>query len=426
MRGALKKVVISTTTLVFALAATEVAARVASQKDFTAEAARADASRLIDRLTGNPWGPAAGEGGAPQTADEPQFRLHPYVGFDLGIAERLRAEELQRMDAVQQDEIDVLILGGSVAAQLGNECQQQIESALARDPAWTGRTVNVTSHGQGGFRQPQQIHLLLYLLSIGFEPEIVVELDGFNEVVLGAVNASQGVHPALPWIGNWAPVASHAPLSPEVLDQVDSARREQRASAALFERADSLGLFHSALASFFVQRSLEQSYGRYADAYDAYQEFLATPAVRTYCIGPPLTLSENDAIELSASIWAQCSLDMDALCRRRSIRYVHVLQPTLHDKGSKPLTEQERRRGAQPEEWARAARIGYPLLRKHGQGLAEQGLEFLDASQVFNKVEETLYQDVCHFSLEGNRLLANALLAQLQAKPPPPLAPGGH
>ena len=37
------------------------------------------------------------------------------------------------------------------------------------------------------------------------------------------------------------------------------------------------------------------------------------------------------------------------------------------------------------------------------------GIEFLDASRVFQDVEETLYYDPCHFNEEGNLILAEAI-----------------
>jgi hypothetical protein len=418
--GAGKKVAVSAAALLLALLGAEVAARLASRHEFTPRAARADAARMIDRLTGDPWSPAPGATASDAAADEPEYRIHPYFGFDLGFADELRAAELARPGSADPGVFDVMILGGSVAALLSNSCGEQIEAALEGDPAWAGWRVNVSKHAQGGFRQPQQLHLLLYLLSIGFEPEVVVELDGFNEVALGAANAREGIHPAMPWVHCWAPAATHEPLSPAVLDHVAAIRREQVASAELFETANSLGLFHSAVAAYFVQTSIERSYRRYARACGAYADYLATPAARSFCVGPPPP-GESEAIELSARIWAESSLDMDALCRRRSIRYVHVLQPTLHDEGSKPMTEEERVQGARPEEWARAAREGYPLLRRLGGELARRGVEFLDASPIFRDAEETLYVDVCHLDPEGNRRLAQALIEQLRTVAPPAL-----
>jgi hypothetical protein len=117
---------------------------------------------------------------------------------------------------------------------------------------------------------------------------------------------------------------------------------------------------------------------------------------------------------------------MDALCRRRGIRYLHVLQPTLHDEGSKPLTEDERRAGAEPEIWALGARLGYPKLRARARSLAAAGVEVLDATRAFADVRETLYYDVCHFAPAGNLLLGELVAERLLAAPAPEPAEAGR
>jgi hypothetical protein len=108
---------------------------------------------------------------------------------------------------------------------------------------------------------------------------------------------------------------------------------------------------------------------------------------------------------------------MHALCAARGIAYVHVLQPTLHDTGSKPLTPEELAGGAAPESWTWAVGEGYPLLRSTGAELSAAGVRFVDASGVFAGVQTAIYHDSCHFRLEGNVLLcelvAPAILAAL-------------
>jgi hypothetical protein len=210
------------------------------------------------------------------------------------------------------------------------------------------------------------------------------------------------------------------------MGQIAAIRREQKRSIELFEDTDSLGLFHSAIAARIVQGMLDGCYERYSVADRDYQILLESPTARTYCIGPVFESADESAIELSARVWAQSSLDMHAICRRRGVRYLHVLQPTLHDEGSKPVTDEERAKGAEPADWALGAKLGYPKLRAHAAELAAAGVEFLDASRAFAEVTTSLYYDVCHFAPEGNRKLAELVLEVIRREPPenpPPPAP---
>ncbi|HVS18027.1 MAG TPA: hypothetical protein VMT18_05460 [Planctomycetota bacterium] len=94
-----------------------------------------------------------------------------------------------------------------------------------------------------------------------------------------------------------------------------------------------------------------------------------------------------------------------------------MLQPTLHDEGSKPLTEEERSSGTLVEPMRLAVRDGYPLLRERGARLAADGERFVDASLIFADFAPTLYYDACHFRSPGTEMLARtaaqALLAAL-------------
>src|SRR5690606_30828242 len=107
-----------------------------------------------------------------------------------------------------------------------------------------------------------------------------------------------------------------------------------------------------------------------------------------------------------------------AICADRDIPYIHVLQPTLHDAGSKPLTAGEVATGAAVRHWREGTRAGYPLLRAAGEELAARGVHFYDASRIFADVEETLYYDACHFNERGSSLLVDALTADLRREHP--------
>ena len=122
-------------------------------------------------------------------------------------------------------------------------------------------------------------------------------------------------------------------------------------------------------------------------------------------------------LESAANVWYESSRILRAICDARGIPYVHVLQPTLHDEGSKPLTDEERGSATLVESMRVAVRDGYPLLRERGFALAAEGERFVDASRLFAGVAETLYYDACHFRAPGTDMLAreaaHALLLEL-------------
>jgi hypothetical protein len=172
-----------------------------------------------------------------------------------------------------------------------------------------------------------------------------------------------------------------------------------------------------------VQTRLQKYSARFATATSKLKLMRSEPAARTFVVGPKVDRDESAAIDSCVDIWAESSVMMDAVCDRLGIRYVHVLQPTMHDKGSKPLTPDELRLGSQPDDWARTIERGYPKLHERGARLATEGVEFVDLSGAFANSPQSLYFDICHFSLEGNRILDAALLSVLLGKPPGPPPP---
>jgi hypothetical protein len=111
--------------------------------------------------------------------------------------------------------------------------------------------------------------------------------------------------------------------------------------------------------------------------------------------------------------WIEGSRSLQAICEARSIAYLHVLQPTLHDTGSKTLTGDEIVGSRAPDAYIDGVHLGYPRLREAAGSLRNLGIHFLDASMIFKDVKEGIYVDNCHFNLAGNRLLARAIAPAL-------------
>ena len=87
----------------------------------------------------------------------------------------------------------------------------------------------------GGYKQPQQLMALNYALALGAQFDVVVNLDGFNEVALDASeNALQGVSPAYP--RGWAMRVErfHDPALVEQVGLVAYLRARRAARAAGF------------------------------------------------------------------------------------------------------------------------------------------------------------------------------------------------
>ena len=379
------------------LALIEVAFRVASA---VAGSPAAEVARIADEIEG--WKePAAGDGEEP----EPSTRtLHPYVGWANENWER-RYGEL--VPTFSDDIFEVLVMGGSVAAHMVGFSEGEIDDALAGDPRLGGRQVRVMHVARGSFKQPQQLQLLAYLLSIGWRPDVVVEYDGFNELALAVQNGMDfAVHPLHPAFFMWGPLLESSWSDPELEGLRHDVLRQEFRARDLADSLARIGLDRSAVLSRFALARMRAIRRRFHGARDAYLQGVRAHGRERETAGPPYDSSFEGVLDLAVRNWFESSRSMHALCEARDITYLHVLQPTLHDVGSKPLTPEEVEAGRALDSWVRAIRLGYPLLRREGDRLREEGVFFHDASYIFAEDTRTRYTDPCHVTRETNELLA--------------------
>lgn len=351
--------------------------------------------------------------------------LHPYLGFDAdnGLDQYARVAEEFRGPAARET-FDVLVLGGSVASIVAMQAEEALVAVLREDPRLAARAVRVHVFSRGAFKQPQQAVMLTYLLNLGVEPDAVLNIDGYNEISVNADGSGRRAHPVQPLTSYWGTAVAGASVAdPGTLSLRDEAMALTLRGRRFARRFVGLGLERSALLTWAATSWLRYNRARMVAAQQAYVQRLTDTETAPEggpieaVLGPRLPEGAS-FLESAADIWWQSSRILRAICDGRGIPYVHVLQPTLHDEGSKPLTDEERASGTLVESMRLAVRDGYPLLRERGERLSAEGERFVDASRLFAEHEETLYYDACHFRAPGTDLLAAAAArALLEALP---------
>ena len=341
---------------------------------------------------------------------------HPFAGWDMvgGYAqvERDLAEQRERGE---DEAYDVLIVGGSVSAIFGHYGAERLGEILSADPRLGGRQVRFLNYGRGAFKQPQQTHYVLYLLARGLRPDAVLLIDGFNEVALGNANAVHEASPHWPTIETWMHLTAGATTDRGALGDLSASQDAQRELERVCERALRLGVERSAVLGSLAVSRVASLRRRGNEAAARYAERMVALSQGPGARGPKPPADAGLVVADAVRAWRESSFDLQSVCRSRGIDYLHVLQPTLHDPGSKPVTEGELKSGAMPDSWMEGVRIGYPLLRAAGAELARQGVAFADLSRAFAEHPGTLYFDACHFDGEGNALFATKIAPALLA-----------
>lgn len=339
--------------------------------------------------------------------------VHPYLGFDSPQSRGQMTKDLKRYAQRKPDRMRVLLLGGSVAGIYGRLGGERMIELLEASPLLEGKQVDLMQYGRGGFKQPQHLMRVVELLSYGIKPDLVLNLDGFNEAALGANNVVKKVYPGFPPYAHWLPLVHSSQNRAEVLDSYSDVRR---ASAAYTRALDSwLGssLSWSGIYTFLAKRKIARLQHMQGARRADYFALLEKSELEPSLLGPRFEGDNAEASLLSAKIWLNSSIQLEKLCTANDIDYVHVLQPTLHDKDAKPISDAEREKCPLPKHWEVGVFQAYPMLRQGGVQLKKRGVEFYDASRVFSEVEEPLYYDACHFGKQGNLILADFIAASI-------------
>jgi hypothetical protein len=388
-------------------------------------------TRVLDRgdraaRAGRLFGAAGDDAEAPQARalDDQRIMLHPYFGYVVDPrAPGINAYGFFRAAPLTTrgpDRFVIVFFGGSVADQVFALGQQTLIATLRRDPVFAGRRIEVLSTALGGYKQPQQLLVLAELLALGAQFDVVVNLDGFNEVDGAADNVQDGVNPYYPH--HWQVQAQRA-LSRDQLRLVAGIESTREARAALRRQFAAWPVVrHSAFLLALwdaLDRRQLAALRRDTVALDAAMMVQDKPPQVS---GPPFAFESADAMFADfVEVWARASLEMENLCRGQGIQYLHFLQPNQYLEGSKVLNETERR-VAWDQDVADAGRVaaGYPLLIARGRELAAQGVDFHDLTLLFRDEPGDIYADTCcHFTQRGAERVAQAIAQAIIARNQP-------
>ncbi|MFT7485826.1 MAG: hypothetical protein ACI9F9_001677 [Candidatus Paceibacteria bacterium] len=361
-------------------------------------------SRLVDSL------PRPGADRETEQEDSANTKIiHPFVGFDDLLTMSQMEEDLRSHRELNPETYRILILGGSVAGLFGLQGTGRLAELLEQDPRLNGRKVEFMTYARGGHKQPQQILRLVHLLTSGIRANAVLNIDGFNEVAIGNYNRSRKTYPTYPSYNHWMRFMQALDENPEQRKRFSLAMDRNQDLIECIDSALDRAWFGSTLWTCWTQFSITRKRVQCDALRDQYMQILSEGEVSPGALGPSFQGKAQRAVKVCVESWFESSRQINVLCDTYGMDYLHVLQPTLHDPGAKPMAPREIERGGIEQSWKQGVLLGYPAMRAGGQLLSDQGIHFLDASMIFEDVTEPLYYDNCHFRKKGVTMLANAI-----------------
>ena len=304
------------------------------------------------------------------------------------------------------------IFGGSVARAFCDRGTPRLIAVLQRAQALAGREVVPLCFSHEGYKQPQQLIVLAYFLSLGQQFDLVLNIDGFNEVALGSRNQERGRDISMPSpihidpLLNLIDQATHTPARVQALARI-SVYKERLNRLADRMRRNRIAAVHVALDRYYVF-----TMNRYQAETAAYDALPSNPPASSILLLTPPVRKRDDAAGVYqdiASGWSSASLLMRDLLAARGVPYLHVLQPNQYFTRRTFSAEEARVALNSSTAFKRAVEDGYPVLERAVPTLSGKE-QFLDGTAAFDREPAAVYEDdCCHYTDRGYEILAELI-----------------
>jgi hypothetical protein len=366
--------------------------------------------------------------------------VHPYFGvthppgtpFDIpeslradpAAASRLRTNNFgfvsphdYPFSRARENQFLLGLFGGSVGVWFCQIGAPRLVAELQRHPFFKTREIVPLCFSHEGYKQPQQALVLAYFLSRGQALDLVINLDGFNDVALGALNHERGFDASMPSVQHLDPLITlinQSALTPQKLESLGAIVRGRRRLVELTGRLETnrVASVHLVL-DWYYRHQLD----RYAQELGRFATLPSNPPANPLVQAtPPVAPRDRPALFADiAAIWARSSRLMHDLLAARGAVYVHILQPNQYFSARRFSAEEAAIALNETSLYKRSVEEGYPGLVAAGESeLKARTVRFVDATRVLDREPAHVYMDnCCHYTRAGNDVLARFIAASI-------------
>ncbi|MBD1826341.1 hypothetical protein NDI47_15360 [Microcoleus vaginatus GB1-A2] len=315
---------------------------------------------------------------------------------------------------IKKNQFIIGIFGGSVASDYAIfQVQNQIlPKYLKQLPALKDKEFVILSFATGGYKQPQQLLILNYFLALGQELDMVVNIDGFNEVALSNLNNKNEVDLTMPSIQHIGPLANFANNSLST-KAMEATLRIQENKTRINQGLSSLQNCYLAacntLTSVYVQHLVNNYKTDVLKFEEERTKKQKDDSSVIYINTNKSVLQDSVAFEEMAGNWAKSSIFMHKVLSASNVPYFHVLQPNQYYETKRVFGEAEKQIAFNKETpYAKSVQIGYPALFKKFPNLEKNNINILNAVNVFDRAKDAVYVDsCCHYNQAGQVIFSD-------------------
>jgi hypothetical protein len=351
----------------------------------------------------------------------PEFQLHPYFGFItpptyFGFPQQ----------KTSKDQFIIGIFGGSVAHNFYYyEVKHHVLAAALRPLLQVqNKEIVILKFANPGHKQPQQLLTLNYYLLVGQELDMVINIDGFNELAVSYLNNKAGVEVSMPHDIVVAPLIALAnknfpsedlALSLEVLQLKNKLQNTLNR------------LSECRLATCYTLRWVQAKYlfnqcrGKSQTISQLKREEGKDSLIYLKRVEKPL--DDPEVFERTLDIWRNSSLAMNDLLTAKKIPYFEFIQPNQYYSTKRQFSADEKKVAFNENSPFKEPTVkGYPKLLAKVGSLKEAGVSVFNAVNAFDESRDIVYVDnCCHYTDAGNevfsRYIGQSIVTALKTKP---------
>jgi hypothetical protein len=314
------------------------------------------------------------------------------------------------------------LFGGSVGAWFCQVGAPRLVDVLGRRQFFHGKTIVALCFSHEGYKQPQQALLLTYFLSLGQRFDLVVNIDGFNEVALSRVNDENGVDLSMPSTMHLDALRTLIDGTTMTAEKLQSLTAIEGHRARMNTVAARLNATRFAAVFVPLERYYRVVEARYASERVRFASLPPAAAGGSALhITPRIARGGADRFfDEVAQLWLRASDTMRDALARHGAAYVHVLQPNQYFTKRRFGADEEKVALNSASPFKPGAEQGYPkLLAAIAPKDGSARPRVFDATALFDAEPAAVYvDDCCHYTLRGNELLADFVARAVVATRP--------
>jgi hypothetical protein len=351
------------------------------------------------------------------------YQLHPYFGF-------MNPPNYTRLPFTKtsKDQFIVGIFGGSVAQQFCDyEFKNRVVAKMLQSlPGFQNKEIVLLKFANQAHKQPQQLLTLNYFLAVGQELDMVIHIDGFNEVALSYLNNKAGTDVSMPNDYIYSPLIALANKDFST-EQLELTLEVLQLKDGLLNTLDRLG--ECRLATCYMLRWAQARY--LVSQYRGKQETLSQLKTAEgkdsliYLKRIERPLDDPEALERIVDLWFKSSLGMNELLAARKIPYFEFIQPNQYYSTNRQFSVDEQKIAFDDKSQYKEGTVkGYPKLLARVSSLQAAGVKVFNAVNVFDETRDIVYRDnCCHYNDPGNDILSRyvgqSIVTALKNNPAP-------